>query len=67
MVSTPIESYVRNLNELVLATRVDGRSELQHRTVHMKTGIVTQASGSAYIEAGKQKIICAVYADRICF
>ena len=26
----------------------------------LKTGLVTQASGSAYIETGKTKLICAV-------
>jgi hypothetical protein len=30
----------------------------------LKTGLVTQASGSAYIEVGKTKIACAVYGPR---
>jgi ribonuclease PH len=33
---------------------------LQKRSVVLKTGLVTQASGSAYIEVGNTKVTCAV-------
>lgn len=44
--------------------RQDGRQQEDIRPIFMKTGVVSQAKGSAYIEMGKTKIICAVYGPR---
>ena len=40
------------------------RSPAQFRPVLSKVGVVTRAVGSAYVEAGATKIICAVYGPR---
>lgn len=44
--------------------RLDGRSTDQVRPLFMKTGVVSQAKGSAYLEVGKTKVICSVYGPR---
>ncbi|ORX48810.1 ribosomal protein S5 domain 2-like protein [Hesseltinella vesiculosa] len=44
--------------------RIDNRSADDLRPLFLKTGLVTQANGSAYIEMGKIKIVCAVYGPR---
>lgn len=36
----------------------------QLRPIFLRTGVVTQAVGSAYIEVGKTKILCSVYGPR---
>ncbi|GAM18166.1 hypothetical protein SAMD00019534_013410 [Acytostelium subglobosum LB1] len=40
------------------------RSDEQFRQIFMKTGIVTQASGSSYIEIEQTKLICSVHGPR---
>ena len=37
-----------------------GRTDSHFRPIFMKPGVVSQASGSAYIEIGKTKVVCAV-------
>jgi len=44
--------------------RVDRRTSEQIRPIFMKTGIVSQAKGSSYMEINETKIICAVYGPR---
>ncbi|KAG0173681.1 hypothetical protein DFQ28_009183 [Apophysomyces sp. BC1034] len=44
--------------------RLDGRSVEDVRPIFLKTGLVTQANGSAYIEVGNTKVVCAVYGPR---
>ncbi|KAM0789429.1 hypothetical protein ACM66B_000254 [Microbotryomycetes sp. NB124-2] len=44
--------------------RDDGRSALQVRPIYLETGMVTEAAGSAYIEAGRTKLVCAVYGPK---
>ncbi|KND01094.1 uncharacterized protein SPPG_04185 [Spizellomyces punctatus DAOM BR117] len=44
--------------------RKDGRNIDRIRPVFMKTGVVRQANGSAYLEAGKLKVACGVYGPR---
>ncbi|KAI9491510.1 ribosomal protein S5 domain 2-type protein [Zychaea mexicana] len=44
--------------------RVDQRSLDDLRPIFLKTGLVTQANGSAYIEVGNTKAVCAVYGPR---
>ncbi|TYJ53060.1 hypothetical protein B9479_006292 [Cryptococcus floricola] len=40
------------------------RSDLESRPIFLKTGLISQANGSAYIEAGGTKIACSVYGPR---
>ncbi|XP_065168184.1 exosome complex component MTR3-like [Atheta coriaria] len=44
--------------------RSDGRKHLEHRKIFLKTGVVSQAKGSAYIEVGKTKVIVSCYDPR---
>ncbi|CAN8003289.1 unnamed protein product [Ixodes pacificus] len=44
--------------------RQDGRRPEDVRPIFMKTSVVSQAKGSAYIEMGNTKIICSVYGPR---
>ncbi|KAI8973540.1 ribosomal protein S5 domain 2-type protein [Mycotypha africana] len=44
--------------------RLDERSTEDHRPIFLRTGLVTQANGSAYIEIGNTKVTCAVYGPR---
>ncbi|XP_026273736.1 exosome complex component MTR3 [Frankliniella occidentalis] len=46
------------------STRKDGRALLEHRKIYMKTGVVSQAKGSAYIELNNTKVICSVFDPR---
>uniref|UniRef100_A0A8C6SVD4 Exosome complex component MTR3 n=1 Tax=Neogobius melanostomus TaxID=47308 RepID=A0A8C6SVD4_9GOBI len=51
---------------LSLGKRADGRQPDQAdiRPVFVRCGLVSQAKGSAYIEAGHTKLICCVYGPR---
>ncbi|KAJ8977952.1 hypothetical protein NQ317_008143 [Molorchus minor] len=44
--------------------RSDNRLLLEHRKIFIKTGLVSQAKGSAYIEQGKTKVIVSVFDPR---
>lgn len=44
--------------------RSDGRTMDRIRPVFLKTGVISQAQGSAYIEQNETKVICAVYGPR---
>ncbi|KAL0479989.1 exosome complex protein MTR3 [Acrasis kona] len=44
--------------------RIDGRSLDEFRSVFMRTGMVKQAKGSAYIELNNTKVICSAYGPR---
>ncbi|KAI8149958.1 ribosomal protein S5 domain 2-type protein [Fennellomyces sp. T-0311] len=44
--------------------RNDQRSIDDIRPIFLRTGLVTQANGSAYIEVGNTKAVCAVYGPR---
>lgn len=46
---------------LLKDVRCDGRDISTHRNLCIKTGIVTQAKGSAYLECGGTKLICSVF------
>eukprot|EP00842_Homolaphlyctis_polyrhiza_P002989 jgi/Hompol1/3691/HPOL_003330-RA len=46
------------------AVRADKRRQDQTRPLFAKTGTVSQANGSAYIEMGSLKVLCAVYGPR---
>ena len=45
-------------------TRVDGRKPDELRPVHIESGVIPNADGSAYIEMGRNKIIAGVYGPR---
>ncbi|VVC45804.1 Exoribonuclease, phosphorolytic domain 1,Exoribonuclease, phosphorolytic domain 2,Ribosomal [Cinara cedri] len=66
----PYQQYLINkkntkLNDiskaLIKNVRYDGRDFLTHRQLCIKTGIVTQAKGSAYVECGHTKLVCSVF------
>jgi exosome complex component MTR3 len=40
--------------------RIDGRKPEEIRPIYMKTGLNDRASGSAYVELGATKVMCAV-------
>ncbi|KAI3434620.1 hypothetical protein D9Q98_002687 [Chlorella vulgaris] len=44
--------------------RLDGRSLEEFRNVFLKTGVISQASGSAYAEFGHTKVMVGVYGPR---
>jgi exosome complex component RRP41 len=44
--------------------RVDGRKPDELRPVHIESGVIPNADGSAYIEMGRNKIIAGVYGPR---
>lgn len=44
--------------------RENGREDGQHRPIFLNTGIITKARGSAYVELGDTKVICAIYGPR---
>nr|XP_039262479.1 exosome complex component MTR3-like [Styela clava] len=44
--------------------RFDGRSSDEVRPLFLKTGVISQARGSSYIEMKNTKVICAVYGPR---
>lgn len=44
--------------------RHDNRSAGDHRSVYFRTGVISQARGSAYVEQGDTKIMCGVYGPR---
>ncbi|ELR23015.1 3' exoribonuclease family, domain 1 domain containing protein [Acanthamoeba castellanii str. Neff] len=49
---------------VVEGKRLDGRSPDEFRPVFLKTGVISQAAGSAYIEMNQTKVICGVYGPR---
>ena len=44
--------------------RQDGRLIDEHRPIFMRTGVISQARGSAYVEQGQTKVMCGVYGPR---
>lgn len=44
--------------------RVDGRKPDELRPIHIESGVIPNADGSAYIEMGRNKIIAGVYGPR---
>ncbi len=44
--------------------RVDGRKPDELRPVHIESGVIPNADGSAYIEMGRNKIVAGVYGPR---
>ncbi|GAA5821286.1 hypothetical protein JCM3770_004572, partial [Rhodotorula araucariae] len=46
------------------SARDDGRQPGQVRPIYLQPGLVSEAAGSAYIEAGRTKVLCAVYGPK---
>jgi len=44
--------------------RLDGRGINHFRNIFLKTGVIDQASGSAYMEVDQTKVICGVYGPK---
>jgi len=62
---TYIKSKSNSLqNDIISHSRQDGRSKDEHRLIFLKTGVISQARGSAYVEQGKTKVMCGVYGPR---
>lgn len=61
-------SFVKETKARILlnsqGVRQDGRKTDTARPVYLKTGTITQAQGSAYMEQQGTKVICAVYGPR---
>lgn len=57
------EEYVKNLLNSN-NKRGDGREPSEHRRIYMKTGVISQAKGSAYIEYHNTKVICSAFDPR---
>jgi len=51
---------------MVDGKRVDGRDPSDLRNVRMQVGVLHDADGSAFIEWGKNKVLCGVYGPREC-
>ncbi|KOS15383.1 hypothetical protein Malapachy_2650 [Malassezia pachydermatis] len=47
-----------------ILNRVNGRSALDYRPIYLQVDIIPNASGSALIECGNTKIVCAVHGPR---
>ncbi|XP_047370509.1 exosome complex component MTR3-like [Vespa velutina] len=54
------EKYTKNN----ISERKDGRAHNERREIFLKTGIISQAKGSAYIEMGDTKVVCSVFDPR---
>ncbi|XP_017771945.1 PREDICTED: exosome complex component MTR3-like [Nicrophorus vespilloides] len=63
---TPSKTFKEELKCLFKSNnkRQDGRNSLEHRKMFIKTGIVSQAKGSAYLELGNTKVIVSVFDPR---
>ena len=63
--SVDYRKFCRTVNKSKSNDRGQNRSkDDQHRALVLNTGIVSKAQGSAYIEQGQTKAICAVYGPR---
>ncbi len=51
---------------LVDGKRLDGRGVFDLRNIRIEAGVLHDADGSAFVEWGKNKVICGVYGPREC-
>ncbi|XP_075231689.1 exosome complex component MTR3-like [Lycorma delicatula] len=60
------KTYGEFLKDLIDSRNVrkDSRQLAENRKVFIKTSVLSQAKGSAYIEVGKTKVICSAYDPR---
>eukprot|EP01100_Stratorugosa_tubuloviscum_P002503 TRINITY_DN1583_c2_g4_i1.p1 TRINITY_DN1583_c2_g4~~TRINITY_DN1583_c2_g4_i1.p1 ORF type:complete len:329 (-),score=126.69 TRINITY_DN1583_c2_g4_i1:154-1086(-) len=71
IISTTLQASIKNrsINSLIFQNDnklrlSDNRTFSQFRNIYMSVGLITQASGSAYVEIGKTKVICSVHGPR---
>lgn len=62
--SVPFFSHKQPQQVLEEGVRLDGRGYEEFRAVFLNTGAISQASGSAYAEFNKTKVMAAVYGPR---
>ncbi|XP_070516559.1 exosome complex component MTR3 isoform X2 [Cardiocondyla obscurior] len=70
--STPYNIYIHsevkdvynNVIQPNTTKRHDGRPNNELRNIFVKTNVISQAKGSAYIEIGSTKVICSVFDPR---
>ncbi|KAJ9593208.1 hypothetical protein L9F63_015253, partial [Diploptera punctata] len=70
--TTPYALYIKKdktYNDLIKEIlnndkRKDGRNLNEHRRIYVKTGVISQAKGSAYIEQNNTKVICSAFDPR---
>lgn len=46
--------------------RLDGRGQFDLRSIRVEVGVLHDANGSAFVEWGKNKVICGIYGPREC-
>lgn len=46
--------------------RLDGRTQFELRNIRIDSGVLNEADGSAYVEWGKNKVMCGVFGPREC-
>jgi exosome complex component RRP41 len=65
MASTAAATTMRSSDLLnAEGLRIDGRRANELRQMQCKMGVLAQADGSAYVEQGQTKVLCAVYGPR---
>ncbi len=55
-----------DLKLLVNGKRLDGRTQFDLRPIRVEVGVLHDADGSAFVEWGKNKVICGIYGPREC-
>ncbi|KAK6618204.1 hypothetical protein RUM44_002655 [Polyplax serrata] len=65
-INQDVKNYEARLREILndKKLRFDGRVCDEQRKIYMKTGVVTQAKGSAYVEMNKTKVLVSVFDPR---
>lgn len=55
-----------DLKLFVNGKRMDGRGQFDLRSVRIDVGVLHDADGSAFVEWGKNKVLCGIYGPREC-
>jgi exosome complex component MTR3 len=61
---TSVVPFINRQPKVDIKGRLDGRKKEDIRPIFLRTGLVEQASGSAYIEMGNTKVVCAIYGPK---
>ena len=62
--SVAYKAYVKDTQHENNRDRREGRGNEEHRKVFLKTNVIAQAKGSAYLEQGGTKVMVGVYGPR---
>ena len=62
--SVAYKAYVKDAQHENNRDRREGRGNEEHRKVFLKTNVIAQAKGSAYLEQGGTKVMVGVYGPR---